>query len=66
MGFSPQHVSAVELGQTAVSEQFIQACDDALRADGQLLELLPSWSMSAHKRAGPIGRRGARTASTRR
>jgi transcriptional regulator with XRE-family HTH domain len=41
MGFSPQHVSAVELGQTAVSEQFIQACDDALQADGQLVELLP-------------------------
>lgn len=63
MGFSPQHVSAVELGQTAVSEQFVQACDDALQADGQLVELLPlvvyeraqaRWSNRAARRSDPV------------
>jgi transcriptional regulator with XRE-family HTH domain len=66
MGFSPQHVSAVELGQTAVSEQFVQACDDALRADGQLVELLSLLVFERAQARCPIGRRGARTASTRR
>jgi transcriptional regulator with XRE-family HTH domain len=41
IGFSPQHLSSVERGETPVSEPFVQACDDALGADGCLLELLP-------------------------
>jgi len=41
MGFSAQHLSAVERGEASVSEQFVQACDDALGADGRLVELLP-------------------------
>jgi len=40
-GFSPQHLSEVERGEASVSEHFIQACDDALGADGRLVELLP-------------------------
>jgi hypothetical protein len=63
MGFSPQHLSAVELGQTAVSGQFVRACDDALQADGQLVELLPHvvyeraqarWSNRAARRSDPV------------
>jgi len=62
MGFSPQHVSAVECGETSVSEQFVQACDDALGADGQLVELLPPvvyerararWSNRAAQHSAP-------------
>jgi transcriptional regulator with XRE-family HTH domain len=41
IGFSPQHLSAAERGEASVSEHFVQACDDALGADGQLMELLP-------------------------
>ncbi|MGH2941611.1 MAG: helix-turn-helix domain-containing protein [Solirubrobacteraceae bacterium] len=41
IGFSPKHLSSVERGATSVSEQFVQACDDALGAGGKLLELLP-------------------------
>jgi transcriptional regulator with XRE-family HTH domain len=41
MGYSPQHLSALELGEGSVSEQFVQACDDALGANGRLVELLP-------------------------
>jgi transcriptional regulator with XRE-family HTH domain len=40
VGFSPQHLSEVERGVGSVSEQFIQACDDALQADGRLVKLL--------------------------
>lgn len=42
IGYSPQHLSSVELGDSPVSEQFVHACDDALGAEGRLLELLPS------------------------
>jgi transcriptional regulator with XRE-family HTH domain len=41
IGFSPQHLSDVERGAGSVSEQFVQACDDALGADGLLVKLLP-------------------------
>jgi transcriptional regulator with XRE-family HTH domain len=63
MGFSPQHLSAVECGETSVSEQFVQACDDALGADGQLVELLPPvvyerararWSNRAAQHSDPV------------
>jgi transcriptional regulator with XRE-family HTH domain len=63
IGFSPQHLSSVERGETPVSEQFVQACDDALGADGSLLELLPPvvyerarsrWSSRAERNADPI------------
>jgi len=63
MGFSPQHLSAVECGETSVSEQFVQACDDALGADGRLVELLPPvvyerararWSNRAAQHAVPV------------
>lgn len=40
IGFSPQHLSDVERGAGSVSEQFVQACDDALGADGLLVKLL--------------------------
>jgi transcriptional regulator with XRE-family HTH domain len=36
IGYSPQHVSDVELGQTAVSEHFAAAVDCVLEADGSL------------------------------
>jgi transcriptional regulator with XRE-family HTH domain len=41
IGFSPQHLSDVERGAGSVSEPFVQACDDALGADGLLVKLLP-------------------------
>jgi len=40
IGFSPQHVSQVELAQASVSGQFVAACDRALDANGSLLALL--------------------------
>jgi transcriptional regulator with XRE-family HTH domain len=62
MGYSPQHLSALELGEGSVSEQFVQACDDALEADGHLMELLPDvvyeraqarWSNRTARQLGP-------------
>ena len=40
--FSPGHISAVERAQAPVSEQFVASCDEALKAGGALLALLPS------------------------
>jgi transcriptional regulator with XRE-family HTH domain len=40
--FTPQHVSEVELAKASVSTPFVAACDDALEAQGSLLELLPA------------------------
>jgi transcriptional regulator with XRE-family HTH domain len=40
--FSAAHISEVERGRTPVSEQFVAACDEVLKAGGTLLELLPS------------------------
>lgn len=42
IGFTPQHVSEVELAKTSVSRPFVAACDRELEADGSLLELLPA------------------------
>ncbi|MEA2224315.1 MAG: hypothetical protein QOH83_2691 [Solirubrobacteraceae bacterium] len=42
IGFTPQHVSEVELAKTSVSRPFVAACDRELGADGSLLELLPA------------------------
>lgn len=42
VGFSSQHVGAAERAATTVSEQFIAACDDALGANGALVNLLPT------------------------
>ena len=62
MGYSPQHLSALERGEGSASEQFIQACDDALKADGRLAELLPGvvyeraqarWSNHRRRQLGP-------------
>jgi transcriptional regulator with XRE-family HTH domain len=35
-GYSPQHIGAVERGTSPASEQFVEACDAALAADGVL------------------------------
>lgn len=40
IGYSPQHVSQVELAQTSVSGSFVARCDRALNAQGGLLALL--------------------------
>jgi transcriptional regulator with XRE-family HTH domain len=42
IGFTPQHVSEVELAKTSVSMPFVAACDRVLEAEGSLLELLPA------------------------
>src|SRR4051794_1324749 len=42
IGFTPQHISEVELAKTSPSESFVAACDRALSADGRLLELYPA------------------------
>jgi transcriptional regulator with XRE-family HTH domain len=42
IGFTPQHVSEVELAKASVSKPFVAACDRALEARGSLLELLPA------------------------
>ncbi len=42
IGFTPQHVSEVELAKTSVSRAFVAACDRELEAQGSLLELLPA------------------------
>jgi transcriptional regulator with XRE-family HTH domain len=42
IGFTPQHISEVELAKTSPSESFVAACDRALGADGRLLELYPA------------------------
>lgn len=42
IGYSPQHVSEVELAQTTMSERFVKACDRALNAGEALMELLPA------------------------
>lgn len=42
IGFTPQHVSEVELAKASVSRPFVAACDRALEAQGSLLELLPA------------------------
>lgn len=40
VGFTPQHISEVELAKVCPSEAFVAAVDRALDADGQLLALL--------------------------
>ncbi len=35
-GYSAQHIGAVERGTSPASEQFVDACDAALAADGRL------------------------------
>jgi hypothetical protein len=42
IGWSPQHISEAELGQTTVSREFVDACDRALDAGGRLLAMYPS------------------------
>jgi transcriptional regulator with XRE-family HTH domain len=48
IGYSPQHISEVELAKTYASRPFISACDVALLADGALLALLRA---AAYERA---------------
>jgi len=40
IGFSVQHISEVELAQAPMSARFVAACDLALKAQGDLLDLL--------------------------
>jgi transcriptional regulator with XRE-family HTH domain len=42
IGYSPQHISDAELARNPVSEPFVVAVDQALEADGRVLELLPA------------------------
>lgn len=42
IGFSPQHLSGVELATNPMSAPFVAACDDALDAKGALLALFPA------------------------
>lgn len=39
--FSAAHISEVERARATVSEHFVRCCDEALKADGFLLELFP-------------------------
>jgi transcriptional regulator with XRE-family HTH domain len=41
IGFSPQHISQVELAQVPLSKPFVTVCDQVLEAHGSLLELFP-------------------------
>ncbi|MGI9097563.1 MAG: helix-turn-helix domain-containing protein [Solirubrobacteraceae bacterium] len=55
IGFSPQHISEVERARAPVSRPFIEACDKALNAGGELLDLLSGVvferAMQRHNRA---------------
>jgi transcriptional regulator with XRE-family HTH domain len=42
IGFTPQHISQVELAKTSPSESFVAAVDRALGSDGRLLALYPA------------------------
>jgi transcriptional regulator with XRE-family HTH domain len=42
VGFTPQHISEVELAKVCPSEAFVAAVDRALDADGRLLDLYPA------------------------
>jgi transcriptional regulator with XRE-family HTH domain len=57
IGFSPAHLSAVELAEAPASEQFVVACDAALEAGGVLLALLPA---AVYERASERHRNAAR------
>ena len=41
-GYSPQHVSGLELAKGTITRECLAAIDAALGADGALLELLPA------------------------
>jgi len=61
IGYSPQHVSQVELAQASVSGQFVAECDRALAAQGSLLALLEpviyEQAMQRHDRSAARRRR---------
>jgi transcriptional regulator with XRE-family HTH domain len=69
IGFSSQHLSEVELAKAPVSGPFVAACDRALDARGDLLDLLPAVvyeramqrheRSAARKRPAPIDSSGA-------
>jgi transcriptional regulator with XRE-family HTH domain len=42
IGYTPQHISEVELAKVCPSEAFVAGVDRALNADGRLLELYPA------------------------
>jgi transcriptional regulator with XRE-family HTH domain len=42
IGYSPQHISQIELAQVPVSKPFVMACDRVLETGGTLLELFPA------------------------
>ena len=42
IGYTPQHISEVELTRASASEAFVAACDRALDAQGRLLALYPA------------------------
>jgi hypothetical protein len=42
IGYTAQHISEIELGNSAASESFVRAVDEALEANGRLLALYPA------------------------
>jgi transcriptional regulator with XRE-family HTH domain len=64
IGYSPQHVSQVELAQASASGSFVAECDRALEADGTLLALrapaVYEQAIRRHDRTAPRRRTMAR------
>jgi transcriptional regulator with XRE-family HTH domain len=63
IGYSPQHVSQVELAQASASGPFVAECDRALDAEGRLLALLTpviyEQAMQRHDRGAARRRRAS-------
>ena len=66
IGFSPQHISGVELAKTLVSGAFVTACDRALDAQEAIVALLPAvtdeYTMQRHDRSAARQRAKGRDA----
>jgi len=66
VGFSPQHISGVELAKALASGAFVTACDRALDAQGALVALLPTvmdeYTMQRHDRSAARQRSKGRDA----
>jgi hypothetical protein len=58
IGYTPQHISEVELAQASASHAFVAACDRALDAGGRLVALYPAVATEhlniARAGAGPM------------
>lgn len=60
IGYTPQHLSEVELAHASASRAFIAACDRALDAHGKLLGLYPAVAIERlHEREDRASRRRA-------